>query len=214
MALTLTHLRFAYEIMETLDVADRGAYYSGVVYPDSRMVTGVHRAKTHGDGNPCDPFLPGLTDFEKGWAAHEYYDRRSHPWYTRLSPWPEDFQDEQRRWWRFITAIKTVEDMQSFEAVGDVAFFRSLPTPTPPPRGEDPALLERFFRLNIDFYARRPELADYDRLRAECHFSPKMIEGMREFIQEMVRDPDLCARIAAIYPAVMLETPLAAARPT
>ena len=206
MALTLTHLRFAHGIMGLLRIEDPDAYYSGVVYPDSRMMTGVHRSQTHGDGNPVDPFVPGLTDFEKGWAAHEYYDRRSHPGYFRLSPWPVDLEDKLRRWWRYLTALKTIEDMQSFEAVGDVPFFRSMIAP-PPPRGEDPALLERFYRLNIDLYVRRPTLEDYDRLRIACRISPEMANGVNEYTRLILQDKDKCQEISAIYPTILQDTP-------
>jgi len=205
MALTLTHLRFSRDILGLLRVEDRGAYYAGVVYPDSRMLTGLPRTRTHGDGNPVDPFAPGLSDFEKGWAAHEYYDRRSHTWYTRLSPWPEVYEDKERKWWSYITAVKTIEDMQSSEAVSGAEFFRSMPVPKPP-RGEDPALLELFFRLNADFYARPVNLEAYDRLRADCRMSTETIVGIKECVNEILGDRATVERIAAIYPTILRET--------
>ncbi len=205
MALTLTHLRFARDILDLSRAGDRGAYYAGAVYPDSRMLTGLPRERTHGRGNPVDPFAPGLTDFEKGWAAHEFYDHLSHIWYTRLSPWPENAADRQKKWWKYITAIKTVEDMQSYEAVGGEDFFGAMPVPRPP-RGEDPALLELFFRLNFDFYARPPNADSYDRLRADCRMSDEIISGIKAFVLEILAEPETVTRIARIYPAVLKET--------
>ncbi len=205
MALTLTHLRFARDIMERLDIKDRASYYAGVVYPDSRYVTGIHRSQTHGDGNPVDPFAAGLTDFEKGWSAHEYYDRRAHVWYSRLSPWSEKVEAEQRKWWLYITAVKAVEDLQSFDVTGGLGAFAPL-TPPVPPRGEDHGLLTRFYRLNEELYARRPTIDDYDVMWHECRISRDLIDGLNENVRLLLRDEEKQREIAGIYPAVLEET--------
>ncbi len=202
MALTLTHLRFARDIMGLIDVKDRAAYYAGAVYPDSRYVTGLHRAKTHGGGSPADPLASGLSDFEKGWAAHEYYDERAHVWYSQLSPWREKVEAEQRRWWLFITAVKAIEDLQSFDAAGGLGPFQPL-VPPAPPRGEAAELLARYYRLNEELYSRRPTLREYDIMWKECRISQDLIDGLNENVGALLGDDEKCREIAGIYSAVL-----------
>ena len=74
MAMEMTHVRFAKELQEILNVSDVNAYYCGAIYPDSRYFTGLPRVRTHGEHSPKLSSLQNATDFEKGWATHLYYD--------------------------------------------------------------------------------------------------------------------------------------------
>ncbi|MFH1835317.1 MAG: hypothetical protein ABH851_03910 [Methanobacteriota archaeon] len=63
MALELTHVLFARDLKDKLNVQNEAEYYAGTVYPDSRYTTGIQRDKTHVKA-PLDPFVEGLDDFE------------------------------------------------------------------------------------------------------------------------------------------------------
>jgi len=206
MALTLTHLRFGQEIMRHLRVSDVAAYYSGIIYPDSRILTGLPRIRTHGEDCPGNPFAPGLSDFERGWAAHILYDHLAHPHYFGLSPQslsPEELVGDLRRsTWIYITAIKTVEDLQSFGLVAAEKFFQSLPIPASP-RGESADLLRRYFDLQRKMYARRPGPAEYRALRSNFQIKPELMDGIAAVTARIQADNALLSKVAAIYQSIL-----------
>lgn len=145
MAMEATHVRFARDLAGTLGVTDEGAYYSGAIYPDSRYATGIPREATH-DGPACprNPFAPGLSDFEKGWATHLLYDRESGP--ARKEALAGLVRDEdQSDGWAFHTALKLVEDMESVRVLGkDAAILRSVRA-FKRPLGEDSSTVDRYY---------------------------------------------------------------------
>lgn len=113
MSLEATHLRFALEIKEDLGVLGLERYCAGVVYPDSRYVTGISRHLTHDLAYFED--RPNLTDFEKGWMAHIIGDRI-------FKEVTEDkfsdlvLFDEPYHRWPVITAIKIIQDLKDFDS--------------------------------------------------------------------------------------------------
>lgn len=111
MSLEATHLRFALAIKEDLGALDMEKYVAGVIYPDSRYVTGINRNLTHDlryfEGRRT------VSDFEKGWLAHIIGDKI-------FKEVTEDrfgdlvlFEDLHRRW-AVVTAIKIVQDIEDF----------------------------------------------------------------------------------------------------
>jgi len=111
MSLEATHLRFALEIKEDLGILDLERYCAGVVYPDSRYMTGINRHLTHNLA-----YFEGrkdLTDFEKGWIAHIIGDRIFKEVTEDKFPDLVLF-DELRHRWPVVTAIKIIQDLKDF----------------------------------------------------------------------------------------------------
>lgn len=157
MAMEGTHVRFARDVIALLGVEDPGAYYSGSVYPDSRYLTAVPRAATHGDEAPDDPFVPGLSDFEKGWATHLFYDRESVIFKRTAFTWITKEDPDQ---WVHYTSMKLVEDQRSVRELGaDISILRELAC-VACPRGEDRATMEAYYADVREAYATSCEQAD------------------------------------------------------
>ena len=111
MSLEATHLRFSLEIKNDLDVIDLEKFVAGVIYPDSRYITGIRRSLTHS----LDYFVgrKNLSDFQKGWLSHIIGDKI-------FKEVMEDkfgdmilFDDVGERW-PVITAIKIIQDIEDF----------------------------------------------------------------------------------------------------
>lgn len=111
MSLEATHLRFSLKIKDDLEVIDLGKFVAGVIYPDSRYVTGIQRSFTHS----LDYFLgrKNLSDFQKGWLSHIIGDKI-------FKEVMEDkfgdmiLFDEVGERWPVITAIKIIQDLEDF----------------------------------------------------------------------------------------------------
>lgn len=111
MSLEATHLRFSLAIKDDLGISDLEKYVAGVIYPDTRYLTGIHRNLTHDLG-----YFRGrknLTDFEKGWLSHIIGDKI-------FKEVMEDrfgnliLFDEPSERWPVITAIKIIQDIEDF----------------------------------------------------------------------------------------------------
>lgn len=155
----MTHLRFALDLKQKLDIHDLTRYLSGALYPDSRYFTKVPRTVTHNEGAPTDLFAKGWTDFEKGWATHLYYDRVAG---THIDPMLGGLPlaTGEEGWFR-ATAIKAIEDSVSYDLLPDPLGLLQHLEASPPPRGEDPALLGAHYASLRVLYASKPTMQDY-----------------------------------------------------
>lgn len=114
MAFEATHVRFALDLADALRIQNVQTYLSGCVYPDSRYITRISRELTHG---PL-PSVDGATDFEKGMLTHHWYDELVGPKYMEHSSWPGPVKGMGEAW-MYMTAVKLVEDQQSYDALRD-----------------------------------------------------------------------------------------------
>jgi hypothetical protein len=203
MAIVCTHFRLAVESRRLFDVSDERSFFSGAVYPDSRYITGVRRIVTHGPDCPNDPFAPGLSDFDRGWALHNLHDYLSHAHYYRLMPWPDERPDTlNNRAWKHISAQKVVEDMTSFAALGVEAWLmQHIVFPNPSPRGEDAGLLEKYYSLMRGMYGKAPSLEDYRVMWLNYGGRPEDAEEMSALAGEMLAG-GIAAEIGSIYEKV------------
>jgi hypothetical protein len=128
MAMPGTHVLFALEVAPALAVGDQMAYMAGSVYPDTRNTTGVAREKTHGP--ECPRITPGqtslLSDFEKGWASHLYYDDEVYLEHKGLIPETCKPMGRFDDWWLYVSAIKVVEDLASCERLQALDWWKEL----------------------------------------------------------------------------------------
>lgn len=205
MAMELTHVRFARDLKDRLGVEDESAYYAGTIYPDSRYMTKIDRNLTHAGSSPRDPFLVGLSDFEKGWATHLLYDRLVHPQYVGLSPWPEEKTEQGNHVWQFISAAKVVEDMQSYQEMdGDVAMILDIDFQQRP-NDEDPAIMRAYAQIQKTLYQQPPTLEHYRNFWVTLSSNTIVIDGVMKNVDEMLSDPPLQEKIRGIYACVLEE---------
>ncbi|MDF1497411.1 MAG: hypothetical protein P1P90_05125 [Patescibacteria group bacterium] len=205
MALEATHLRFALEIEPRLNISNRGLYLAGSIYPDSRYTTGIHRNLTHKLPAPNNPFQKDLTDFQKGWATHIYYDEHGLPKYKQLSPWPDQHVSGFGDFWVFITAEKLVEDLQSYEFIKDnTEIIQNIQTPEPP-NNEDPKLLKKYFQENKLLYSKSPNFQSYSSQFKALGLDDDLINQVINKTKEFQTDPEMLKKIESIYNQIIEE---------
>lgn len=198
-----THVRFARDLAERLGVLDFTAYYSGAVYPDSRYATGIPRTATHNDPLcPQDPFQPGLSDFEKGWATHLIYDRASTMVRREtLAMIPEELRKDD---WAFFTSVKLVEDMESVRQLGeDMAILRELAMARRP-CGEEAAPMERYYAdLRAAYAPACDDASDYRAFSVKLGIAPDRADRMVALAERFLADPSIARAILDVYPRVL-----------
>ncbi len=114
MSIDASHIRFALDLKEDLNIKNLNKYLAGSVYPDSRHITKIDRNLTH-NNDLIDDYFVGDNDFRKGWIAHLMVDNVQHEHMFKDFPdLPEKFTEE---WWIHITAIKVVADMDDFSKI-------------------------------------------------------------------------------------------------
>lgn len=113
MALFATHIQFALDVKEHLDVKDLSAFLSGTVYPDSRYITKLPRDATHSK-NYEQPSFYLQSDFKKGWAMHLYCDQLQYEQFVKK--FPEEFVSLPIKAgtteWIATTALKVLQDIE------------------------------------------------------------------------------------------------------
>jgi len=198
-----THVRFALEFEEALSIKDRDQYLAGVMYPDSRYVTGVDREHTHDYSVEPKDLLEG-TDFEKGWKIHVIYDKlqRAYLWEMfSISRITSMCSDE----WFKIAAAKLIENMWACQMMGDDIDIMTRDYPMVCPNGECESDLKDWHEQNrkvyeqggIDLESYEP-IFDYYR-----DLKPEIAGGWLEEYHRQVVDSDLKKQILEIYPKIL-----------
>lgn len=200
MALFATHIRFARDLQASLSITDLNSYYSGVLYPDSRYLTGIKRDETHGDTVPKDPFSEGLSDFERGWATHLIYDETAGPQLLSHIPWPGEPIGQFNRVWQYITAEKIIEDMVSFELLDGELSGILAPQAQ---RGEKQEVVDRYFRIIKSLYETPPTLETYERLWKEFGADVEIVEPVIAFAKQIQEDEKMANNVSAIYESII-----------
>ncbi|PJE76676.1 hypothetical protein COV05_03285 [Candidatus Uhrbacteria bacterium CG10_big_fil_rev_8_21_14_0_10_48_16] len=205
MAMELTHVRFAQDLKNRLGIENESAYYAGTIYPDSRYMTKIDRNLTHAGTSPQDPFVEGLTDFEKGWATHLLYDRLAHPQYAQLSPWPSETVEQGNHVWQFISAAKVVEDMQSYEVMGGTVDMILNIDFQQRPNDEDPSIMRAYAQIQKTLYQQTPALEHYRNFWVTLSSNTVVIDGVMKHVTEMLSNDSLQKNIRGIYASVLDE---------
>ena len=200
MAMQATHVRFAVALEDRLDVTNSHAYYSGAVYPDSRYITGVSREVTHEGSVPADPYEPGLTDFQKGWATHLQYDLLANPITMQMFGYSIE-QDIYQDAWIYPTAVKYIEDMKSArlleEQMQHVFIDRA-------PEGEHLSALEKWYEALRNMYVTAPSsVADYAAINTALPVA--VVEKLHVAVEELRSDVAMVQRIEGIFDKVLAQ---------
>lgn len=197
MAMEATHVLFARDLAPDLEIGDKPAFFAGSIYPDSRYLTRVPRKNTHGTGTPQDPFASGLSDFQKGWATHLLYDRLGG---NRLRKLMAKDHDTSRKAVIAVTAMKILEDQQSYDRLGSEAarLFQTMAVGERP-IGEDETLIRTYYEINADLYRERPALNDYKDFLHQLIPSPEYVEEIIREAQEFLQNDQLREAILSVY---------------
>jgi hypothetical protein len=196
MALPATHLRFAEAVALRYAIVDRGAYFSGTLYPDSRWVTGLKREQTH-----SDRFLESdvvRDDFTAGWQVHLICDRLQQRLHRPLLGDIAALDPASR--WIVSTASKVVQDMRD-AALGRLADTLPLITHAAAPNGEDPAGVEAYLGYVRRAYGRHstPGREDYVRLWNAVGLDRETIGRIAVQTDRILADPSWTDRIQAVF---------------
>lgn len=199
MALTATHLRFALEVKDGLNVQNLEQYFSGTMYPDSRYFTGVAREVTH-DESLFVGDLRVLDDFRKGWAMHLVCDRSQGEAMNLLFPEEISSMMSGEESWILRTAFKVLQDIDDAKQF-DANHFVRMMTWYQSPRGDETSeQLERYYGLYRDLYASsevtiESEMAVWER----AGMDKVLIEKVKEKANELKNDPSAMARIVQFF---------------
>ena len=199
MAMQATHVRFALEFEQALDIKDRAEYLSGVMYPDSRYVTGIDRTRTHDYSVEPKDLLAG-SDFEKGWKIHVIYDKlQSTCLYHvfRIDPVDRMCSPE----WFQITAAKLIENMHICESMKGSMEVMTCKYPMHCPNNEELAGVREWFELNVRVYQKGGvKLGDYRPIFDYYKESrPEITKGMLEQYHVQIKDKKLVEKILDVY---------------
>lgn len=203
MALLATHIRFALDIRQRFPLDSLGDYCAGAAYPDSRYLTGIRRKQTHFEDSPHDPFADGLTDFERGWAAHNLYDLKAGGHYMNLLPRPKDDLKQFNHVWCYLTALKVVEDIGSYSRFGaDLPLLQGLQCDRRP-LNEDADKLNRYFDGLKRLYADRPSPQRYGELLRDWGADEQVSSGVLDAVAKIDADAGRKEQVTAIYMKVL-----------
>lgn len=203
MALLATHVKFALDIRQRFALDSVEEYCAGAAYPDSRYVTGVERKRTHFEDSPKDPFVDGLTDFERGWAAHNFYDMKAGPFYSELLLWPKEDLKQFNHVWCFLTGLKVVEDMETYQRYGaDIRYLRAIGCVCRP-MGEDAQKIDRYYRGLRELYEVEPSLERYGKQLEGWGASEDVCGQVIESVKKIIADVRLKNSVSSIYETVL-----------
>jgi hypothetical protein len=163
MSFQASHLNFAQKVIDLIKPVDLIGYFSGTLYPDSRYITKVDRAKTHTEIRIEPQKILSLTDdFAKGWQVHLWYDKLALPHLDQIAldrPYqPEDTKNPET--WVKVTSAKLVEDLYWWQQTDWPQILPYL-KPTKNPYHESLTILNNWYQHFIEFYPHQPDLEAY-----------------------------------------------------
>jgi hypothetical protein len=203
MALEASHIRFAVNSKDTLQVKDLHKYISGVLYPDSRYVTNVKRNLTH-PKSLLDVSYTDLDDFKKGIYAHVVYDKILEE-YTRETI-PDlfknigEFTGQDSEFWIRLTALKIMQDIKDVKELAIQTYLPYLDY-VETPHGEDPAILKKYNTFFRELYS-HPETYSIENCYATWKFlgiSADIAVKLTERTEQFQKDPMIKEFIESVY---------------
>ncbi len=207
MSFQATHLQFANQVKEILNIGDLTRYFSGTLYPDSRYITGVDRAKTHTDARIEPQKILDLTDdFHKGWQVHLWYDKLALHHLDQVAlgrPYQPDDMSNPEIWIK-VTGAKLVEDLFWWK---NADWNNILPylKPTDNPFQENLEILQKWYQHFIDFYSQTPNLDAYPEQAKFMGIAPEKIALIQKNAHTLFDDRDKRFQIERIMDTVNKE---------
>lgn len=196
MAFQATHVRFAHDLKELLQVQDESAYYTGSVYPDSRYLTEIARHLTHTE----TPYHVHLSDFEKGWHTHLMYDRLVGARYLPAIHWQGEAVSGLNAGWQQLSGAKLAEDQISFDVLGaNTQHLKNLLPPTQSPCDESRELLEEYYTKLCQLYQQKPNSEGYYELLIAFHVPSAAAKQVIRASNDCLSNTEHASAIACLY---------------
>lgn len=201
MALEATHIKFALDLKDIYKVKNLDHYISGSIYPDSRYVTGVNRAKTHPQN--LMGLNPTWTDFEKGWAAHIVCDTLGNM--VRLQTFPELFVSvsPETQWLR-ATAMKIIEDLE-VEQTFDLKKYLACLNYAANPCKENLDEIKKFNKLVQDTY--KPDIHSLKQVEffwSGMGLQKDKLDQLNEQANAYLNNKDIFSGIKSLYSKMVM----------
>lgn len=199
MALTATHLRFALEMKDVLQVQHMERYLSGAMYPDSRYFTGVAREVTHDESLFSGDVLT-MDDFHRGWAMHLACDRFQGEAMKQLFPEEASLTKPGEEGWIFRTALKVLQDIDDAKQFDANHFVRMMTWYQSPYGNETSEQLEQYFGLYRDLYASGDVTIEEEMaVWVKAGMDEKLVDRVKEKAYRMKETPQDMERVGQLF---------------
>lgn len=197
MSLQVTHIRFAKDLSDMLSISDLDMFISGTVYPDTRYITGIDRAKTH-DAELMRKFH-SADEFVRGMAAHYLCDELTNEirdeWFEIEGEhiWGGDY-------WITSTAMKIIQNLKDFKGLNVHEALSHL-TIISPRNGESPDLIRKFFDVLKKVYSVKQEITIEDEMKiwSILGLDNDRFHAVYEKTKEFQKNAELVQRIEDVY---------------
>ncbi|MEA3249469.1 MAG: hypothetical protein U9Q03_03865 [Patescibacteria group bacterium] len=147
--------------------------------------------------------MDGLTDFERGWAAHNLYDMTAGPMYKELLPWPAKDLEKFNYVWCYLTALKVIEDIVAYSMFGSELPQLQGVGCSIRPMNEDADKLARYYEGLRVLYADRPSMQAYGKMLLDWGAAEEVCEGVIEAAERIDSDERLKKDVLKIYGKVL-----------
>ncbi len=202
MPLQASHIKFALEIKDDLQVRDLGKYLTGAVYPDSRYFTKIDRSLTHGKDLIDKNFIGG-DDFRKGWIAHLISDKA---YYREVKPlFLGELNELEEKWLALNTAIKVIGDIRNAAEI-EIGKYLPLIGAMGNPNSEDKELIEKHLAAMQKLYEHqdlRPEY--YKTMFYEEKILSKLTKNIFKNVAELEQDKRKMSLINDLFDLKVIE---------
>jgi hypothetical protein len=200
MALEATHLRFALDLKDKYKIKDIKKYISGVVYPDSRYITGIDRELTH-PSDYRDWLWDETDDFRKGWFVHLLTDEtQSKVIREKLPQVFAGVHGQGSDVWVNHSAIKVLLDLDDVKKF-DIKKYLPYLSYVENPNGEDLEILKKYNQIFTKMYANLEKI-DIDiscRMWADFGVGHDLVEKVRIKTAEYSKDASIMKAVSEIY---------------
>ena len=203
MALEGTHIRFALDLKDNLQIKNLDKYLSGTIYPDSRYVTKIDRNITHFE-NPLNKNFYKNDDFKKGWVIHLLCDQIQtdvfgQTFATKFPP------KNTLGSWVFKTSLKILQDIYDVKQFPIKKYLKHLDY-IETINGEDPKILKSYNQIFIDIYQNDTLSIDNTiDMWTKLGIDEVTTLQIRKTIDQMNLDPTIIQEIPLLYPKMVKE---------
>jgi len=205
MALEATHIRFAIELKDKLQVEDTARYIAGTLYPDSRYKTALPRKFTH-PPDFKDWNLLNADDFKKGWFVHLLCDQIQAGIFNKK--FPQFFLTGKielgNDGWIALTAVKVLQDLEDIKKFDVKPYLPNLAS-IENRNNEKRELLVKFYKNVIDTYANPSKLTleNYRMKLAQLGIGEDLAAKVQKKAEQLSNDKGITKSVRAVYAEMM-----------
>jgi hypothetical protein len=207
MALLGTHIRFALDNKESLNIKRLDKYLSGTIYPDSRYLSKIDRKTTH-NKKFLNKIFYKSDDFKKGWFIHLIYDQIQFKVLNDIFPDLLDkFKQEKKNLslehWILRSNLKILQDINDISKFSIKKYLKYLEY-IETPNGEKDETIKKYNQIFIDIYKKNnPTFQDLINMWIKLGVDKKTTDQMEKQLKQINSDKTILERIPLIYPKTL-----------